>query len=243
MKARPLPDETFAEAGVRVRAIQPSDKKRLADGFQRLSPQSRYRRFFSQKNTLTVEELQRLTEFDGNEHFALGAFELSPTGDDGDAVGVARYFRVSEDTETAELAIAVVDDRQGRGVGRLLLQRLLTVAQERGVKRIRCYVLAENERMRKLAESMLGKAASLRREGEVLIADFLIPQSLPEHTTVSVPQGLFDLFRLVARGSVAAPSILALTTMEQRFKSIERSLYVFNQTLQSGRSLDSTRPG
>jgi RimJ/RimL family protein N-acetyltransferase len=242
MKAIPSPNETVAGVGFRIRAIEPADKNRLAEGFQRLSPQSRYRRFFSHKNTLTVEELQRLTEFDGDEHFALGAFELSPHGDDGDAVGVARFIRLPEDAETAELAIAVVDDRQGRGIGRLLLQRLLAVAHERGVKRIRCYVLAENERMRRLAEGMLGKAASIRREGEILIADFLIPEPVPDTRAVSVPQGLFDLFRLAARGSILMPAIVTLTTMEQRLKSVERSLDVLNQTLQSGRLFDPLHP-
>ncbi len=243
MKAIHPSDDTSAETGVRIRAIEPSDKRSLANGFERLSPQSRYRRFFSHKNTLTAEELQRLTEFDGNEHFALGAFELSPGGDEGDAIGVARFFRLPEDAETAELAIAVTDDRQGRGIGRLLLQRLLAVARERGVKHIRCHVLTENERMRRLAESVLGKAASLRREGEILIADFAIPESVPPTTAGNVPEGLFDLFRLVARGSVAAPSIFTLTKMEQRLKSVERSLHVLSQTFQTGRLLDPARPG
>lgn len=242
MKPTQSPDETFAETDVRIRAIRPSDKRSLANGFQRLSPRSRYRRFFSHKNALTAEELQRFTEFDGNEHFALGVFELSADGEEGDAVGVARFFRLPEDTETAELAIAVTDDRQGRGIGRLLLQRLLTVASERGVKRIRCYVLADNERMRKLAESVLGKAASLRREGEILIADFLIPEPVPATAGGVVPQGLFDLFRLTARGSVIMSAIFTLTTMEQRFKSIARGLDILNQTLQSGRLRDRAHP-
>lgn len=243
MKAILPPDHVPAAAPFLIRMIEPADKKRLADGFQRLSPQSRYRRFFGQKNTLTPEELQRLTEFDGNEHFALGAFELSPVGDEGDAIGVARFFRLPEDAETAELAIAVTDDRQGRGIGRLLLQRLLAVARERGIKRIRCHVLTENERMRRLAESVLGKAASLRREGEILIADFQIPKPVSATPAGVVPQGLFDLFRLVACGGVVAPSIFMLTTMEQRFKSIERSLNVLNEALQPGRLLDPARSG
>jgi RimJ/RimL family protein N-acetyltransferase len=228
-------DLTSSEMPFHIRVIESADKKRLADGFQRLSPQSRYRRFFGQKNTLTAEELQHLTEFDGNDHFALGAFEVVPGGDEGDAIGVARFFRLPEDVETAELAIAVTDDRQGRGIGRQLLQRLLAVARERGIKCIRCHVLTENERMRRLAESVLGKAASLRREGEIFIADFLIPEPVPATAAGVVPQGLFDLFRLAARGSVLMPAIVALTTMEQRLRSVERSLHVLSETFQSDR--------
>lgn len=237
-----LRTEAFRHLRLRIRPIKPSDKQRLANGFERLSRESRYRRFLGQKNALTAEELRRYTEFDGNEHFALGAFELSETGKEGDAVGVARIFRLTEDPETAELAIAVVDDRQGFGIGRLLLQRVVMAARERGIRRIRCYVLADNERMRKLAEDVLGKSAAMRREGEILIVDFLIPDCVPTIFPGSVPEGLFDLFRLVACGSVVMPALFTLTTIERRFKSIEQSLDLLNQTLKTGNLFCASSP-
>jgi RimJ/RimL family protein N-acetyltransferase len=225
-----LRSEAFRHLQLRIRPIEPSDKQKLANGFERLSPESRHRRFFGQKNTLTTEELRRYTEFDGSDHFALGAFELRETGEEGDAVGVARIFRLTEDPNTAELAIAVVDDRQGLGIGRLLLQRLLTAARDRGIGRIRCYVLADNERMRKLAENVLGKAASMRREGEILIGEFVLPDTAPAKGM----EGLFELLPLIASGSVAIPAIFALTTIERRLKLLERGLGVFNETLRAG---------
>lgn len=167
-------NDIFCILGLQIRPIRPSDKQKLVNGFTRLSSKSRYFRFFGQKSVLTAEELRRFTELDGNDHFALGAFELSEAGDEGDTVGVARFIRLNEDPGTAEIAVTVIDDWQGQGIGRFLLQRLLTVACERSVKRIRSYMLAENERMRKLIESVFGRAI-LRREGSVLIGDFPIP--------------------------------------------------------------------
>ena len=56
-----------------LRLIQPGDKALLASGFKRLSPESRYRRFFLNKRALTESELCYLTDCDGTNHFALVA--------------------------------------------------------------------------------------------------------------------------------------------------------------------------
>ena len=58
---------------VRLRLIRPDDKDRLRAGFARLSPESRYLRFFVPKSTLTDAELVYLTETDGVDHVAIGA--------------------------------------------------------------------------------------------------------------------------------------------------------------------------
>src|SRR6266568_8681079 len=56
-----------------LRLVRPDDKALLRRGFERLSPESRYRRFMSAKSQLTDAELAYLTEVDGWSHFALGA--------------------------------------------------------------------------------------------------------------------------------------------------------------------------
>ncbi|MDX1489549.1 MAG: hypothetical protein R3268_15175, partial [Acidiferrobacterales bacterium] len=78
--------------------------------------------------------------------------------------------------------------------------------------------------------------------GEILIVDFLIADSVPAASAGSIPEGLFNLFRLVACGSVVMPALFTLTTMEQRFKSIEQALDVLNQTLKTGTSLHASSP-
>ena len=89
---------------------------------------------------LSASELRYLTEIDHHDHEALVAVD----GETGDGVGVARYVRSAEDGESAEAAVAVVDDWQGRGLGHLLLERLVERAREEGVRRFTALVQAEN---------------------------------------------------------------------------------------------------
>ena len=56
-----------------LRLIRPDDKELLRRGFLAMSPESRYRRFFTIKHELSDDELRYLTEIDGVRHFALGA--------------------------------------------------------------------------------------------------------------------------------------------------------------------------
>jgi GNAT superfamily N-acetyltransferase len=108
-----------------LRAIQPSDKSALNEGFEQLSVESRHRRFFVAKSGFTDKELRYLTEFDGVNHYAIVAF--ATTSGDGvpKGVGVARIVRTDDDPMAAELAIVIVDSWQRRGIGRLLLESIV----------------------------------------------------------------------------------------------------------------------
>ena len=143
-----LPDGTR----IRLRPIVPEDKANILAAWQRLSPESRYRRFMSPMDELTPEMLAELTEIDYVDHFAWAAFALDESREPG--VGVARYVRVQDEPEVAEAAVTVVDDYQGRGVGTLLLQALGAVAIENGIKRFRGYVLSDNRAIRELLEDL-----------------------------------------------------------------------------------------
>ncbi len=118
---------------VEIRPIEPEDKDALASGFDRLSERSRYRRFLSPRGPLTDAELRYFTEVDHHDHEALVAVDPET----GEGVGVARYIRSHEDRRIAELAVAVADDWQGRGVGTLLTAELATRARDEGISRLR----------------------------------------------------------------------------------------------------------
>lgn len=198
---------------LRVRTLRAADKAKLQRGFRRLSPESRYRRFLAYKRELTPEDLRFFTEFDGTDHYALGAFELDAIGRERAAVGVARFVRVEKGADVAEIAIAVVDDRQAMGVGRMLLERLLAAAAARGVRRIRTYVLAENERMLGLLRRFFENADFAREEG-LLVGEFALPA--PSAQTPAGDVGaLFELLRVAAEGTVMSPLILGLNTFRQ----------------------------
>ena len=125
---------------VRLRPVQPDDKHLLVRGFERLSEDSRYRRFFTPMSELRPAQLEYLTEVDHHDHEAVLAVD-----EHGEPVGVARYVRSASEPDAAEAAVAVVDDWQGRGVGRALLNRLATRARQEGVSRFTALVQADNQ--------------------------------------------------------------------------------------------------
>jgi len=140
-------------SAVTLRIVQPSDREEFNRQFRRMSPNSRYRRFFTGISELSPEMLDYLTIVDGHDHFAVLAFTESLDLKEEEGAGVARFVRLAHESDVAEAAVTVVDDYQGRGLGKLLLTTLVGAAQERGVKKFRGEVLATNEPMRRLLEA------------------------------------------------------------------------------------------
>src|SRR5262249_38991107 len=136
-----------------LRLLGRSDAPLLVEGFQRLSPLSRYRRFLAYRRALSPSEVERFTSCDGLNHFALAAVVQRRNGIR-EGIGVARFVRLADEPVAAEVALTVIDDYQGQGLGRLLLARLLCAAEERGVRELRSTVLADNRPMLALARSL-----------------------------------------------------------------------------------------
>ncbi|MBW2277428.1 MAG: GNAT family N-acetyltransferase, partial [Deltaproteobacteria bacterium] len=116
----------------------------LADGLERLSPESRRQRFLTAIKRLTTEPLAYLTSPDLEDHLALGI--AAQFDDDRPAlgIGVVRCVRERPGAETAEVAAAVADDWQGRGVGTLLLSHLARWARAKGIRSFKAAMLADN---------------------------------------------------------------------------------------------------
>jgi RimJ/RimL family protein N-acetyltransferase len=135
---------------VLIRQVQPADAPLLADGFARLSDKSRRMRFLARKDRLSAAELRYFTEVDHHDHEALGALDRA----DGRGVGVARYIRDAEDPHAAEIAVTIVDDWQGRGLGAELLARLSDRARSEGICRFSALVADDNLAMAGLLRTM-----------------------------------------------------------------------------------------
>jgi GNAT superfamily N-acetyltransferase len=125
---------------VLIRRVQRDDAQLLADGFARLSLSSRWMRFLMARPKLSAAELRYLTEVDHHDHEALGAVDEV----EGHGVGIARYIRLPGDAQAAEVAITVVDDWQGLGLGTVLLAQLSDRARAEGIRRFTALVAAEN---------------------------------------------------------------------------------------------------
>lgn len=184
---------------VRLRLIRPSDKEQLVAGFARLSSHSRYLRFFTDKASLSESELRYLTEVDGEHHFAIGVGLIDDDDQESDGIAIGRFVCLSEEPHVAEPALAVVDDAQGQGLGRLLLLRLIAAAAERGVEAFRCDFLATNQSMQDLLRDISPQVA-FEADGPVVTAQFPLPNvradQSPEEGSPGDP--MFRWFRLVA---------------------------------------------
>ena len=139
---------------VTLRHIRPEDAAELRRGLERLSPESRYRRFLAPVTELTDAQLDYLTRVDGRDHVAIVAVTHAPGSSTEEGLGVARFVRVSGEPAVAEAAITVIDDAQGKGLGRLLALAIARAAHERGVERFRGRILAENPRVHQLLEDV-----------------------------------------------------------------------------------------
>src|SRR5262249_12412150 len=121
---------------VLIRPVHSTDAALVADGFARLSPRSRQLRFLTAKKQLSGAELRSLTDVDHHDHEALVA--VNPA--DGRGVGIARYIRHAGDPHAAEIAVTIVDDWQGRGLGTELVTRLSGRARHAGICRFTALV-------------------------------------------------------------------------------------------------------
>jgi RimJ/RimL family protein N-acetyltransferase len=135
-------------APVLIRPIRADDKRMLADGLRRLSDESVQRRFLTPKRSFTRGELRYLTEVDERDHVALVA--EAPGDPVRSLIAVARFVRLHDDPEAAEVAIVVADNWQRRGLGSLMSERLAEEARERGVRRFTATMAADNRAAHRL---------------------------------------------------------------------------------------------
>jgi RimJ/RimL family protein N-acetyltransferase len=105
---------------VLIRPVRPVDAQLLADGYTRLSARSRRPRFLTPKQAPSPAGLRYSTDVDHHDHEALGALD-HPAGR---GVGIARYIRDTDDPQAAEIAVTIIDDRQGQGLGTELVAQL-----------------------------------------------------------------------------------------------------------------------
>ena len=197
-------------ARITIRPIEPDDRDDLAAGFERLSDESRYRRFFGPMKELSERDLDRLTRIDHRDHEALVAVDEAT----GDGVGVARYVRT--EPEVAEPAVVVADDWQRRGVGSRLLEALSARAVEEGVVCFRAPVLAQNHDSIALLHHM-GETSTTQMGREVEVRIRLLPE--PDEGR----RELRTLLREVAAGALEPGRTLLQHLLPRRHERPDRS--------------------
>jgi GNAT superfamily N-acetyltransferase len=141
---------------VSIRQLDASDTPAVLRLHEQLPEHDRYLRFFTLGSAHLAAFATRLTTPDDAHRGALGTFS------DGELLGVAHY-EVRDNPAEAEVALVVNHAIQAHGVGTLLLEHLVSLARDRGVRRLVAEVLAENRRMMDLFVHS-GLAVSISRQ-------------------------------------------------------------------------------
>jgi acetyl coenzyme A synthetase (ADP forming)-like protein len=160
-----------------IRALRNGDQNHLLALFTRLSPRSVYFRFFRFKKWLSESELSQFTDIDFAREVALiAAFH---EGENEHIIGVGRYSALQEENALgwAEVAFAVADEFQGRGVGTLLLEHLAGVARHQGITEFRAAVLEENSQMIQVFSSI---GFRIERSQDSGVIHFTFPTEMTE---------------------------------------------------------------
>lgn len=120
--------------GITVRPLRSGEAAVVQAVFDRLGPTSRLLRFGGAKTVLTPGDLERLSRVDGDHLVLVAVVDREP-------IGIGRLVR---DGDEAEVAIAVGDAWQHRGVGTVLADRLAADARAAGIRTLRATMHAEN---------------------------------------------------------------------------------------------------
>src|SRR5437667_9109591 len=153
---------------VHVRPARFGDRQALLEFLRELSPDSRMLRFFTGSPNLEWAA-DRLSEVDYRGRVSL----LATAGGAGHVVAHATY--ITTEPERAEVAFAIADSLQGKGLGTILLGQLADMAEEHGIRVFDAQVLPNNRRMIDVFRES-GFPVSMRSEPGAVIVEF--PTSL-----------------------------------------------------------------
>ena len=136
---------------VTVREVRADDAERMQAALRAMSAESRYSRFMSAMRELSPKMLEKATHPDAERELQLVA--VAGEGAEQKIVGGARYAAGSGSRD-CEFALALIDDWQGQGLARQLLETLMRVARTRGFERMEGYILRSNAPMLGLAKRL-----------------------------------------------------------------------------------------
>lgn len=164
---------------VLIGPLHPNDRDRFVSGMERASPDSLYKRFMTPVTRLTSSQLAYLLGVDHHDHEAL----LAVDEESGEAVGVGRFVRYPDTPDLAEVALLVIDDWHGYGLGKALLRLLAERARELGIGRFEATVLIDNRPMLALLDS-LGAPRTRSNDGTTTMVEVELPEiGIGEHMT------------------------------------------------------------
>jgi len=165
---RPYPsllEETLQWQGqsLFLRPIRPEDEAMHMAFLQQLDPEDVRMRVFYSKRTMARSELARLVQIDYAREMAFVALAADTNGPD-QTLGVVRAITDPDNME-AEFGVIVGSALKGRGLGLVLMKKMIAYLRTQGTGRLVATVLDYNTRMLKLAEE-LGFEVDVREKTE-----------------------------------------------------------------------------
>jgi len=133
-----------------LRPIRPTDEPKLVGLFYSMSEDALYKRFMRVVKRVAHEERQYFLDVDYVDNMAI-VLETSDPRYEPEIVGIAQYFR-DPHTDFADVGFIVKDVWQGKGLGRILVEEMIRLARENGIKGLTADVLASNQAMLHLFE-------------------------------------------------------------------------------------------
>ncbi|MCA8959916.1 MAG: GNAT family N-acetyltransferase [Planctomycetes bacterium] len=135
-----------------VRPIRPEDEAAHQRLFERLSPADIHFRFFRTIRDLPHTEMARYTQIDYDREMAFIATRVDPAGNS-ETIGVVRAV-TDPDNDEAEFGIIVASDEKHRGLGRILMEKMIRYCRGRGTRALVGEVLPDNSAMLSLARKL-----------------------------------------------------------------------------------------
>jgi acetyltransferase len=172
---RPYPTQYVSREELRdgtpvtIRPIRPEDEPLMVKFHETLSEESVYMRYFHMMNLTqrtAHERLTRICFIDYDREMALVAERTDPQTGEREIMGVSRLSRHGGAPDEAEFSVLVSDRFQRRGVGTLLVDRILEVGRAEGLSRITAEILFDNRPMQSISRNL---GFHLRRDTEEMV--------------------------------------------------------------------------
>lgn len=157
---------------VLVRPIKAIDEDLLRDFFHKLSDQNVYMRYFAQLRSLPQKVLKSFSDIDYSTDMALVALSPPETANH-EIVAIGQWIVDPEDN-VPEIAFQVRDDWQGEGLGKFMLEKLMEIARNNGIKYLKADVLADNQAMNIVFEQL---QVPYKRKSEVGVFHYIFELS------------------------------------------------------------------
>ncbi len=183
--------DTQLDNGTKVclRRVSHSDRDLIEKGISEMSDESRYLRFFSGAKTMPPSVIERLASVDGVLHLAWGMVNMED--DSHPAMAVAHVFRETEDSDTGEFAIGVLDQYHGLGVARMVMTAIFLDSYCEGLRNLRIEVLHSNKKASGLMRAVGATQCAL--EGFVGQYNLVIADAISALQKMESPKAIPDI--------------------------------------------------